>query len=76
MEIISKIDELLREKRVSLDELTRLSGLTRMTIYNARQGDNVTIATALKIARVLDVPVDSIWCGIPVEDDREDAIAS
>lgn len=61
MLIVSKLDELLEEKKISADDLADLTELTRMTIYNARQGKGVALKTAMKISKALDVPVNEIW---------------
>jgi DNA-binding XRE family transcriptional regulator len=71
MEIMSKIDELLEVKGMSAEELAGSTGLPRMTIYNARRGKNVTLITAMKIAKSLDVEVSEIWQGFVDEDGPE-----
>jgi DNA-binding Xre family transcriptional regulator len=61
MIIESKIDEVLETKGISVDDLVNRTGLTRMTIFNARKGANVTLKTALIISEVLGVALESIW---------------
>jgi DNA-binding Xre family transcriptional regulator len=65
MVIYSKINDVLKEKGVGVEELIEKTGLTRMTIYNVRQGRNVTILTALKISEALGVNLEDIWSTEP-----------
>lgn len=66
MEIESKLDIVMEEKEVSIETLIEKTNLPRMTIYNARQGKNVTMSTALKIAEALEVKLEDIWTS-PIE---------
>lgn len=61
MEIISKIDKILQEKAITVDDLIKRTSLPRMTIFNARVGRNVTMVTALKITKALGVAVEEVW---------------
>lgn len=73
MEINSRINEVMVEKGVSTDELVEKTGLSRMTIFNASRGLNVTIKTAMKIAEVLSVPIEEIWSIELLEKDEEES---
>lgn len=42
-------------------QLAFLTGLPRMTIFNARRGKNITLRTAQLIAGALGEPLESIW---------------
>ena len=61
MILINKLDELLETKGVSSEDLSCSTGLTRMTIFNARKGSGVTLNTAILIAQALDVSIEDIW---------------
>jgi DNA-binding Xre family transcriptional regulator len=61
MIISSKVDEVMESKDLSLDQLIEKTGLTRMTLFNARKGSNVTLKTALAISEALEVPLEEIW---------------
>ena len=72
MIITSQINAVLRSKNMSIEQLIEKTNLQRMTIFNARRGKNVTIATAIKIAEALEVPVESIWL-LEEETEKEEA---
>jgi DNA-binding Xre family transcriptional regulator len=61
MEMVNKIDEVMADKKVSIEDLIDRTSLPRMTIYNARKGRNITITTALKIAEALGTSVEDLW---------------
>ncbi len=71
--IESKIDEIMKAKDISLDELIKKTELPRMTIFNARKGANVTLTTALKISEALEVSVEEIWLTDSTEQDVTNA---
>lgn len=74
--IESKIDEIMKAKDISIDDLIKKTDLPRMTIFNARKGANVTLTTALKISEALDVTVEEIWLTDSTEQDTTDADVS
>ena len=51
----------MKEKGVTSADLSEQTGLTKMTISNARRGKNITILNARSIAAALKVSVDEIW---------------
>ena len=61
MVIINKIDEFMKRRDLSADELSELAELTTMTISNARRGKGLTLRTAIKIAQALKASVDEIF---------------
>jgi DNA-binding XRE family transcriptional regulator len=61
MELVSKLDEIMENRNISLVSLARRTGLAKMTIYNAQVGRRVNLYTALKIAKALNTPLTSIW---------------
>jgi DNA-binding Xre family transcriptional regulator len=69
----SKVDEVLQSRGVSVDTLVEKTGLTRMTIFNARRGASVKIETAIKIAEALEVKVEDIW---QAEDNSANVLAA
>ncbi len=69
MEISSQLNTLLESKGMSADELAEKADIPRMTIYNARKGKNVTLTTAMKIVKALEVNVSDIWSEF-VEDEE------
>lgn len=51
----------MKKKGVSSTELSEQTGLTKMTISNARRGKNITILNAKVIAKALDSSIEEIW---------------
>jgi len=49
------------QKGISDDQICELTGLSRPTLYNARNGKNVTLETMKLIANALSEPVSRIW---------------
>jgi DNA-binding Xre family transcriptional regulator len=60
MPLVSKLDKILKERDMTVSELARVSGLTRVTMYNTNR-NGIKLDTALRISRVLQVPVQDIW---------------
>lgn len=73
MNIESKLDAVIEAKGLSVDQLIEKTGLTRMTIFNARRGLNVTINTALKIAEALEVSMHDIWSSENIDKEESSA---
>lgn len=61
MVILNKIDQIMREKGISETELSEKSGLSRMTIFNARRGRNSTLPVIIRISKALGEPFEKIW---------------
>jgi len=61
MLIVSKVDEVMKSKGLTVDQVLEKTGLSRMTFFNAKNASNVTIKTALLIASALEVSIDDIW---------------
>lgn len=61
MVIKSKLEQIMKKKGVSSTELSEQTGLTKMTISNARRGKNITILNAKVIAKALDSSIEEIW---------------
>lgn len=57
----NRIDELMKLKDLSNEEVCRLAGITQMTLWHAKQGKNVTLETMKKIAKALDEDMWFIW---------------
>jgi DNA-binding Xre family transcriptional regulator len=60
MPLVSKLDKILKERDMTVSELARVSGLTRVTMYNTNR-NGIKLDTALRISRVLQVPIQDIW---------------
>jgi lambda repressor-like predicted transcriptional regulator len=58
----------MREKGMTSAELSEQTGLTKMTISNARRGKNITIINARVIAKALASSIEEIW---PTEDSEQ-----
>lgn len=65
MVILNKIDEIMRKQGVSDVDVAEATGLTRMTIGNARRGKSITLINALRISRALATPLEEIWSYAP-----------
>lgn len=62
MAVRNRLRELLAERTMSQGELAKLAGLTRPTVNWIINGRYLPkIDTALRIARVLRVPVERLW---------------
>jgi DNA-binding Xre family transcriptional regulator len=60
MPLANKLDKILKERDMTVSELARVSGLTKVTMYNtARKG--IKLETALRISKVLNLSVEDIW---------------
>jgi transcriptional regulator with XRE-family HTH domain len=70
MEIKTKINEIMESKNISTVQLAELTGLTSMTIGNARRGKGINVKTAQKIARALNESIEKIW---PLNEEGEAA---
>ncbi len=58
----NRLEARMREKGVSTEDICFLTGLTYMTVFNARKGKNITLHTAGLIAKALKVrSLDEIW---------------
>lgn len=70
MVIQNKIDQIMREKGLSDSQLSEMSGLSRMTLFNARRGRKSTLPIVLSIAKALKEPVEKIWT---IQESEEEA---
>ncbi len=61
MVIQNKIDQIMQEKGISDSQLSEISGLSRMTIFNARRGRKSTLPVIIKISKALGEPFERIW---------------
>ena len=61
MSHVNRISELMNLKGISDDQLCESTGLTRMTLWNAKQGKNVTLGTMKSIANALGESIVVIW---------------
>lgn len=59
--LVTKLDEIMREKDITDGDMETITGLPRMTIFNARRGKNITMKNAQLIAQALKVSLDQIW---------------
>lgn len=71
MVILNKIDEIMRKQGVSDADVAEATGLTRMTIGNARRGKSITLINALRISRALATPLEEIWSYIREGEDED-----
>lgn len=55
------MSDIMESKNISWGQLIELTGLTRMTLYNASKGKGVTLTTAQAIAKALAEPIEKIW---------------
>jgi len=61
MEIYTKLEQIMVEKGITDSSLSDATGLTKMTIRNARQGKNVTLKTARTISKEIKKPIEEVW---------------
>jgi len=62
MKFNSRLEVIMQEKRMSIHDICFLTGLTYLTVLNARKGKNITLQTASLIAKALKVQsLDDIW---------------
>jgi DNA-binding Xre family transcriptional regulator len=62
MAVSNRLEAIMIEKQKSTWDICFLTGLTYLTVLNARKGKNVTLQTARLIANALDVnTLDDIW---------------
>ena len=62
MKFNSRLEVIMQEKRMSIHDICFLTGLTYLTVLNARKGKNTTLQTASLIAKALKVQsLDDIW---------------
>lgn len=61
MILLNKLDEIMKQKGISDKELCEQTRLTRMTLYNLKQGRGSSLSSAYKISQALGVPIESIW---------------
>ena len=76
MLIVSKLENIMESNQITLDQLSELTGLSRMTIYNAKRGRMIALPTAMMISKVLDIPLTEIWyedSADPEKDEEEAA---
>lgn len=57
----NKLEQIMKDKGVSAADLSNMTGLTVMTIWNARQGKNITLKNARIISEALGEPIETIW---------------
>jgi DNA-binding XRE family transcriptional regulator len=57
---VTHLAAVLRDLDVSQGELARRAGLTRQTVFQAYHGRDVSLATWVKIAHALRVPMKQI----------------
>ena len=59
----NKLRQIRKQKRMSQDELAKLSGVSRVTISNIERGknENISAKTLLSIAAVLGTTIDEIF---------------
>ena len=59
----NRLKEIRQAKNLSMNELTRRSGVSRMTIWKLENGapQSYTMRTLQKIAHALDTPVDVVF---------------
>lgn len=56
-----RIDEVLEQKKVSVAELARMTGVERSTMYTTIKRGNPTFETLEKIAQALEVPITDLF---------------
>lgn len=77
MIIRNKIDLFMEEKALNDEQLAFMTSLTKMTIYNARMGKNITLSTAIKITEALGETLDSVFTnGLNIEEIEEEEVAA
>ena len=57
----NKIEPLMRAKELTDDQLCEITGLSKMTLWNAKRGKNVTLETMKKISRALGESIFKVW---------------
>lgn len=57
---ITKFEDVLREKKISKDDIAKILGKDRATIYRrfAKNGESFTVSEASKLASVLNLSAD------------------
>lgn len=69
----------MKQKGLTDVDVSESSGLPRMTIGNARRGNNVTLKTAFLISKALAEPLDKIWSSsiipFPEKDEEREKVA-
>lgn len=72
-ELITKIHELRREKRMSQSELAEAVGIRRETLSHLENGKyNPSLKLAMDIAKVFDKRVEDVFEFIEDEDDEDE----
>ena len=66
----NKIEQIMAQKEISDDQICEITGLTRMTLWNAKQGKNVTLETMKLIAGALNESIVTIW---PEQKEQDEA---
>jgi len=61
MSHVNKITDLMKQKGISDDQICEITGLTKMTLWNAKQGKNVTLETMKAISVALGESIVVIW---------------
>jgi transcriptional regulator with XRE-family HTH domain len=61
MSLLNRIDQVMEDKGITDREICLHTGLTLMTVYNARKGKNVTLETADLIAKALGETLDGLF---------------
>ena len=71
MAVKNNLEAKMLEKQITTYDICFLTGLTYMTVFNAKRGKNITLQTAYLIARALKVKsLDEIW---PMSGGEEEA---
>ena len=62
--VVRRILELCEERKISLNKLADMSGVTQSTLNNIVSGRNksTTVATVKKLCDGLDITVDEFFC--------------
>lgn len=60
-ELLIDLRGLRKEANLSVDRVAQLSGIGRSIIARMEIGDTPNLATALRMARFLETPVEEIW---------------
>lgn len=69
----NKLEQIMKDKDITSADLSKLTGLTVMTISNARRGKGITLASAQMISEVLGESIETIW---PTKNEDEETEAA
>lgn len=56
-----RIEELRKQRKFTQEDLAQICGLNRSYFWNIENGRNISIKTAYKIARALDVSLSELF---------------